>query len=83
MSIVYPLISVEWADAQSDCEWGSLEKVKKWVEKDCIILEIGWLVFENKEYIVITNQIGQEDGEFGNRTKIPKAWVRKRRRLNK
>jgi len=79
----YPLVAVEWADAQSDCEWGSQEKINNWIEKDCIINEIGWLVAENDNYIVITNQIGRDDGEFGNRTKIPVQWVKSRKVLGK
>lgn len=76
----YSLVSVEWADAQSDCEWETIDKVRTWAEKDCIIFEIGWLVYENDKYVVISNQIG-EDGDLGNRTKIPVQWIRKRKNL--
>jgi len=73
----YPLVLVEWIDAQSDCEWGSIEKTKKWADEECLINDIGWLVCTGKKYIVITNQVG-EDGELGNRTKIPKSWIKKK-----
>ena len=73
----YKFIRVDWADAQSDCEWGSIDKIKEWADKDCIIHDVGWLVYEGDRYIVISSQFG-EDGEFGNRTKIPKQWIVKR-----
>lgn len=73
----YPLVQIEWKDAQSDSEWTSVEKIQKWATEDCIIFEIGWVIYENEDYLIISNQIG-EDGDLGNRTKIPKTWIRKK-----
>lgn len=75
-----PLYMIKWVDAQSDCEWGSVNKIKEWAKKDCIICEVGWIIDENERYLVISNQVG-EDMEFGNRTKIPKQWVIKRKKI--
>jgi len=77
----YKLVSLEWIDAQSDSDWCSPDKTALWADEDCVIFEIGWLVCESKKYIVITNQMG-EDGDFGNRTKIPKKWIRKKEYVN-
>jgi len=79
-NIKYPLCRIMWKDAQSDSEWSSIEKIKIWAQKDCVINDIGWLVYEDKNHIVICSQIG-EDGELGNRTKIPVGWVLKKEKV--
>jgi len=71
----YPLVIVEWADAQSETAWDTKEKVFSWAEKSTIIQDIGWLIGETKLHIIICSQICKDDGDLGNRTKIPKAWV--------
>ena len=72
----YERITVEWVDAEGDCEWSEQDKIQEWAEKDCTIYEVGWLVAETKKYIVVTNQITY-DGTIGNRTKIPVKWIKK------
>jgi hypothetical protein len=72
----YRLVTVEWLDAESDNTWGEVEEVEKWAQDDCTIYDIGWLVSVTKRYIVITNQLTY-DGVFGNRTKIPRDWIKK------
>jgi len=73
----YKLVQLEWVDAESDSTWDTKDKITVWADKDCVIYEIGWLVAETKKYIVISNQITY-DGDIGNRTKIPRKWIRKR-----
>ena len=75
--IKFKFVNIVWSDAQSDCEWSNLEKIQEWAEKDCIVYESGWLICESSKYLVICNQFG-EDGDFGNRTKIPKQWILRR-----
>ena len=77
----YKLVLIEWVDAQSDCKWASKEELEKWVKQDCIIYDIGWIAIETKKYIVLSSQFGNEDGEWGNRTKIPTEWIRKRTKV--
>ena len=72
---------IEWSNAQSDCEWGNLDRIKKWADEDCIVYDIGWIIYENKKYIIIASQMGKDDGDWGNRTKIPKEWIRKRTKM--
>lgn len=73
-------VYLEWVDAESDPEWNTLDKVKHWSEKDCYVFEIGWIVTENKKYVTICSQI-TEDGDLGNKTKIPKAWIKRKKKL--
>lgn len=76
----YTLVLVEWIDAQSDSEWETPDKLDKWIEEDCLINEIGWLIKENRRYIIVSNQISY-DGDIGCKTKIPKTWIKKRENI--
>ena len=77
----FPYLKIEWIDAQSDITWeDSIDKIQKWADTDCVINETGWLICESDRYIVLCNQIG-EDGEFGNRTKIPKNWIKGKKKV--
>ena len=77
----YPLCLIVWKDAQSSGEWEELDKVKTWADKSYIVHDIGWVVHESKETVVICSQIG-EDGSLGNKTKIPVGWVIKKEKIN-
>jgi len=70
----YPLVLVQWNDAQSDAGWGDIEDIKKWADEKYVVNEVGWLISKTKSHIVITNEVGN-DGSIGNRTKIPNTWV--------
>jgi len=76
----FKLVIIEWIDAQSDCAWSSIKENEQWTKEDCIIVEVGWIVKETSKYVVIGSQIGN-DGEFGNRTKIPRGWIKTIKRL--
>lgn len=76
----YPLVYIEWVDAESDNRWNDKEGVDKWMEMDFVVNDIGWLVCENDKYLLICNQVAS-DGDLGNRTKIPKQWIRKLSRI--
>jgi len=71
----FPLYYLEWIDAESDSSWGDRNSVDKWLEKDYMVHDLGWVVNESNKYLVICNQISA-DGDLGNRTRIPKAWIR-------
>ena len=74
---------VTWCDAFSMAEWLSLEEVFEEAEKKgWEVTEVGWLLRETKEYIVIASQL-QTGGSFGNITKVPKTWIRERVVLKK
>ena len=76
----YPLMIVEWRDAQSDAAWGDIEEIDKWADETYLVSEVGWLISKNKEHIVMTSEIGN-DGSIGNRTKIPNSWIVSRRAI--
>jgi len=73
----YKLVKLEWLDAESSMTWETESEVAKWLGQDCTIHELGWIVSENKTYLIISNQITY-DGDIGNRTKIKKSWIRKK-----
>lgn len=75
----YRLEIVEWIDAQSECEWAvSIDDFNK---SDLVITDVGFIVYEDRKSVVICSQISS-DGDFGNRTKIPKPWIKSRRRID-
>lgn len=79
-STKFPLMFVVWKDAESDSEWGDARSVSRWAEKDALVYDIGWKVFENKKYMVICSQVGP-DGDYGNRTKIPQGWILRKQKI--
>lgn len=76
----FPLYYLEWIDAESDSAWGDKDSIDKWLEKDFIVHDLGWIVSDNRKYLVICNQISV-DGDLGNRTRIPKKWIRLMRKV--
>lgn len=77
----YKLEIIEWYDAQADCSWAEEEDIDKWMKEDFIAIEVGWVIRETKNMLIITNCIGN-DGSIGNRTKIPKVWIKSRKKLD-
>jgi len=77
----FKFYEVIWVDAQSDCTWENIDDVQQWLDKDYVVYERGWLVAENDKYIIISNQLSNEN-DFGNRTKIPKKWIVSKKVLN-
>jgi len=71
----YPLTYLTWIDAESDTDWTGEHKTELWIEEDFVVNEVGWIIAETDKYIVICSQICEE-GSFGNKTKVPKAWIR-------
>jgi hypothetical protein len=76
----------EWCDAQTYVEgWHSEEDILRWAKTDnWIICQVGYLLIETKEYLVIATQhnpqIDTED-QFAEITKIPKTWIRRRKKV--
>lgn len=77
-------VYIEWCDAiASGLEWADAEVVKDWGKKsEWVVREMGWLVGETKEYLVIASVWKPEDElcveQFKHLMKIPKTWVRRR-----
>jgi len=81
--LIHELIYIEWCDAvETQKTWESLEDLKKWADSnDWITSEVGWLLFESKEYILIANRIAsiyEENQEYSGVMKIPTTWIKKR-----
>jgi len=75
---------VEWLDAHCDTGWFFKEDLEKFInKKKCICENIGYLVHETKDEIVLAHRRMKwaEDGdsEWGFVQKIPKGWIRKRK----
>ena len=76
----YPLVMVQWNDAQSDAEWGEIPDIKKWAKEKYIVDDVGWVIIDNDSHIVISSQVGS-DGSVGNRTNIPNQWIISRKAI--
>ena len=76
----YPLELIEWYDAESEVSWGDPKEVLEWCKKSFIATEVGFIFYEDKNFIVMVSQIGS-DGTIGNRTRIPKPWIKSRKKI--
>ncbi len=82
------LIYIEWCDASAfSSQWVDIKTALEWGEsEDWLIRQSGFLLEENKEYILLASRVNPEniqeikvDGLF----KIPKTWIRKKTILAK
>ena len=72
--LIDTLVLIEWIDAEAECSWLDMKDVKEWGSKVFKCREVGWVLEDNKDMLVLTSQLG--DGNLiGNRTKIPKPWL--------
>jgi len=83
------LIYIEWADAYKTNGSFDKEEVLDWCKKnDYYVYECGWLIEENKEYILFATELSphyKDNPEITYRglTKVPKTWIRKKIDLTK
>ena len=81
----YPLIYLEWCDAftKEDKSWYNYDEIIDWADNhDWIIRQVGFLIKETDEYILLCAQLNpQSEGGMmlGLTTKIPKTWIRKKK----
>lgn len=89
----YKLIYFEWADATHpvDNSWYESGELKKWAREDSYwVKQCGWIIEENKEYILIASQIAETSSLSSEKKnimlaqyiKIPKTWIKNRIELN-
>lgn len=75
---------IEWQDAHANASWMSDEQLQDFINQEkCICQEVGWILSENKDEIVIASRTikyteKQNAQEWGMIQKIPKAWMRKK-----
>ena len=71
----FPLVLIKWIDAESDSDWEGLSRVSTWADEHFVVQEVGWIICETKNYIVVCSQVTVKDDNFGNKTKIPRKWI--------
>lgn len=74
MATTKPVIYVEWVDAVADAGWATNPKAEI---HPCVT--VGFLVDESKDALCIASTLSMNDTNA--RMHIPKAWVKKRRRI--
>ena len=80
--IPYPKVRVEWVDCVSDSGWASEKEFNKM--KLATPVNEGWLYEKTKNHIKMFASYDREDDgsfSFGDRTMIPRAWVKKIQKL--
>jgi len=79
------LIYIEWCDALTNPNWFEKQEALDWAEDEeygnWIVREVGWLLKDSKEMIVIASGWNKYEDKFVNLHKIPKTWIRKRKIL--
>lgn len=76
------LVYVRWIDAVSDTAWIDDNEFHDWLEdseKRAMVEEVGWVVYEDADKIVLSSQVSTTDTSEsnGNRTLIQKKWIEK------
>ena len=74
-----PVLYVEWVDALVDSGWEKFDKVSD-IHK---CQSVGFLVRETDNSIILAAAVSEDtDGKEANATiAIPKAWIKKKRRI--
>ena len=77
----YPKVRVEWIDCISDSGWATEKEFDKM--KFAKPINEGWLYEKTKEHIKLFASYDKDDDgiTFGDRTMIPRAWVKKIQKL--
>ena len=77
----YPKVRVEWIDCISDSGWATEKEFDKM--KFAKPINEGWLYEKTKEHIKLFASYDKEDDGFifGDRTMIPRNWVKKIQKL--
>jgi len=79
---VKPLIYIEWGDAISNTGWVSEDDAVAWADsEDWIVKNIGWVVKETKDYILLAGKYSEGSEEWGLVHKIPKTWIKTRKTI--
>ena len=71
-------VYIKWIDAMSDIGgWRDVEDAIEWgTDVNCTVEEVGFIVDENKEYILLANKVNFDIVQ--GLTKIPKKYITKR-----
>ena len=80
--IPYPKVRVEWIDCVSDSGWATDKEFDKM--KLARPVNEGWLFDKTKDHIKLFASYDKDEDEgfiFGERTMIPRQWVKKIHKL--
>lgn len=74
----YPLVYIEWHDAYANANWMDDEEYQEWKrDPHCMTIhEIGWLLEQDKEKIIVAHRYNAGQGQYGMFQMIPKTWVK-------
>ena len=76
------LVRIGWADAIENLEgWHTEKEAMEWAdEDDWIVHQVGWVLKETDDYILLSNKhneaSGGRDSTYGGLFKIPKPWIK-------
>lgn len=70
----YPLVAIEWDDAETDVGWQNREDHVEPTDK--LAYTVGYLIKKTANHIVIASTVGM-DGSTNNRIQIPYGMVKK------
>ena len=74
------LVYIEWGDAISNTGWMSEKEAIEWADSsDWIVKNVGWILKENKDYILLASKFSEGSEEYGLLHKIPKTWIKVRK----
>ena len=78
---------LEWIDAASpadDISWWSEKEIIDWSAKfDSHIKSVGWIIQENKKFIILASEYDQANDCYAHPLRVPKPWIRRRVDLTK
>lgn len=78
------MVYLEWGDAISNTGWMSENEAKEWAKEDhWVVKNVGWILEETKEYILLAAKYSDGSGEYGLLHKIPTTWIKVRKELMK
>jgi len=70
----FPLVRVTWVDTESFDEWTAVDDLDEGVMP--LITSVGYLVMEEKEFLIIAADLDAKNGTCARRLKIPQTAVR-------
>lgn len=81
----YKIEEIEWDDAYHLTDsWLSLEQIaEKYKEGAFKVSNIGWVIFEDKKYVIMSGKRDVRWGDYGFVMFIPKALITKREVVKK
>jgi hypothetical protein len=75
----FPLVYCEWHDAYANGGWVDRGEYQNWVQpRHMTVHQVGWLLQQDKECVVIASRFNPAAGKYGEFQMIPKTWCKVR-----